>query len=94
MPDGVVAGFRMSSFSWGPDTDAKVTLKIAQELIFRPGINLITGQTGAGNSLLCNPIQLYLLPVRKDFAVASITGYAAATSNVGVSLITDSHQAK
>ncbi|KAJ7496820.1 P-loop containing nucleoside triphosphate hydrolase protein [Mycena latifolia] len=50
VPDGVVAGFHMASFSWAPDTSTGFTLKILPEIIFRPGINLITGQTGTGKT--------------------------------------------
>jgi hypothetical protein len=37
----------MASFSW--DSAAAFSLEIKEEIIFRPGINLITGPTGTGN---------------------------------------------
>ncbi|KAJ7935214.1 multidrug resistance-associated ABC transporter [Mycena leptocephala] len=46
VPDGKVAGFRMASFFW--DSAAAFSLEIKEEIIFRPGINLITGPTGTG----------------------------------------------
>ncbi|KAJ7125203.1 P-loop containing nucleoside triphosphate hydrolase protein [Mycena epipterygia] len=49
-PLGTVAGFRMASFSWSTDNAANFTLKIKPEIIFRPGLNLVTGPTGTGNT--------------------------------------------
>ncbi|KAJ7189543.1 P-loop containing nucleoside triphosphate hydrolase protein [Mycena pura] len=52
IPDGIVAGFHLASFSWDNDSTAKFALEIKEDLIFRPGISLITGPTGTGTMII------------------------------------------
>ncbi|KAJ6593376.1 P-loop containing nucleoside triphosphate hydrolase protein [Mycena capillaripes] len=50
VPDGNAAGFRMASFSWEPNGAVNFNLQIKEEIVFCPGINLITGPTGSGKT--------------------------------------------
>ncbi|KAF8150440.1 P-loop containing nucleoside triphosphate hydrolase protein [Mycena galopus ATCC 62051] len=51
LPDDKIAGFRMASFSWKTGEAPNFSLNIKSEIVFRPGINLITGPTGTGNTV-------------------------------------------
>lgn len=87
--DADVIGFRDAVFSWSNTTSGTVTpsrrqftLRIADELLFKPGINLVIGPTGSGKSSLLMALlgEMHFIPSgpKSAFNLPRVKGVAYA----------------
>ena len=80
-----VIGFRDAIFSWSKDATSTFKLRIAGELFFKPGINLITGPTGSGKSSLLMALlgEMHFIPTSpaSAFVLPRATGVAYASQD-------------